>query len=180
MNSYRPTDPQKEKNLSTCRRQESTYSTDAKPPTFNGKGSYEDFLLQFECLAHAQGWTEQEKDLQLMCSLEGSAIGVLATLLEDSRAEFYTLKNALSCRFAPRLDQDINRALCQNRRKKRGKSYIAFVLELKRLVKYTYGKGLSPTQIEILTREKFFNALKDFQLKGLIWARKSATVGEAA
>ena len=159
---------------------ENRHTSNIKPPSFNGKGSFEDFILQFECLAQAQGWSEREKGLKLMCSLEGSAVGVLATIAEESRAEYYTLKNALSSRYAPKLDQDINGAICQSRRKKRGETYVAFAQELKRLVKSNYGEGWSQTQIETLTREKFFNALEDFQLKGLIWARKPATVEEAA
>ena len=156
------------------------YSQEVKPPSYNGRGSFDDYITQFQCLARVKGWSSEEMGIKLMCALEGNAVAVLGTIPEDLQADFVTLKGALMSRFSPKLDQDINGALCHSRRKKRGETYMAFAQDLKKLVQMSYGNGWNPIQIEVLTREKFFNAIDDFQLKGMIWARKPTTVEEAA
>ena len=156
------------------------YSPETKPPTYNGRGSFDDYITQFQCLARVKHWSLEEMGIKLVCALEGNAVGVLGTIPEHLQADFMTLKGALMSRFSPKLDQDINGALCNNRRKKRGETYMAFAQDLKKLVRMSYGNGWNPTQIEVLTREKFFNAINDFQLKAMIWARKPTTVEEAA
>ena len=157
-----------------------TYSQDTKPPTFNGQGNFDDFIIQFDCLAKLKNWNEREKSAKLVCALEGQASGILGTLPEEMRTNYDALKEALRSRFSPKLDLDIAGSLHQNRRKRRGESYIAYVQDLRKMVQSAYGPGWSSQQIEVLTREKFFNSIDDFQLKGLIWARKPGSAEEAA
>ncbi|MPC47414.1 hypothetical protein E2C01_041159 [Portunus trituberculatus] len=63
-----------------------------KPSEFDGKVAWEAYLAQFELLANAQAWDEDECALQLVSSLRGAAFEVLAHLTLVQRTSYTILK----------------------------------------------------------------------------------------
>ncbi|MPC72202.1 hypothetical protein E2C01_066499 [Portunus trituberculatus] len=56
-------------------------SVQRKPAEFGGQVAWEAYQAQFELLAQGQGWGDQEKALQLMVSLRGPALEILAHVM---------------------------------------------------------------------------------------------------
>ena len=150
-----------------------------KSPTFNGKTNFLDFIVQFECVAVIKKWSDEDKGARLLMALEGQAASILPTLPAKERMNYDTLRAALEKRYNPKPDADLAGGVAQTRRRKKGESYIMFAQELKRLMHSAY-ENWSSDQIERLTRERFFNAIEDTQLKGFLWSRAPRSVEEAA
>ena len=68
---------------------------DLTVPMFNGKGSFDDFMTKFDCVAQVNNWNEEEKGFRLMYILEGEAIRVLGSLLLRSHINYKSLREAL-------------------------------------------------------------------------------------
>ena len=151
----------------------------SKGPTFNGKTNFQDFVVQFDSIAQIKRWTYEIKGQRLLMALEGQATSVLPTLPPTSRTDYASLRAALEKRFNPQLDPDLAGNMAQNRRRKKGETFVAFAQELKRMMIATY-ENWPPDRIERLAREQFFNSIDDPQLKGLLWSRSPCSVEEAA
>ena len=151
----------------------------SKNPTFNGKSNFQDFIVQFDCVAQIKKWSLTIKGERLLMALEGMATSILSTLSAQERTNYVVLRAALEKRFNPSLDADLAGNAAQARRRKKGESYVVFAQELKRLMNTAY-ENWPTDQIERLTRERFFNAIEDTQLKGLLWSRSPRSVEEAA
>ena len=72
-----------------------------KPPTFDGEGSFRDFLVKFEMISHMCQWNERMVALELAASLRGSAVEVLSDLEGHERCHYPTLVNAPCARAEP-------------------------------------------------------------------------------
>ena len=116
------------------RHTEQNQELSTKGPTFNGKSSFKDFIVQFDCISEIRGWTDAIKGQRLLMALEGQAVGVLGTLPAGVRTHYASLREALEKRFDPQLDSDLAGTLAQTRRRRRGESFVAFVQELKKLM----------------------------------------------
>ena len=127
----------------------------SKIPTFNGKASFQDFIIQFECIADINKWSNKVKGQKLLMALEGQAASVLTTLPSTKRTDYYHLRAALDKRFNPQLDPDLAGSVAQTRRKKSGETYVAYTQELKKLMNMAYDNW-PPECLERLTRERFF------------------------
>ena len=150
-----------------------------KCPTYNGKSNFQDFIILFDCFAEINRWSLKTKGERLLMSLEGQASSILPTLSANERMKYDSLRAALEKRFNPQLDPDLAGSVTQTRRRKRGESYVAFAQELKRLMNIAY-ENWPADLIERLTRERFFSAIDDTQLRGLLWSRRPHSVEEAA
>ena len=64
-------------------RHEGGASVQRKPAEFDGQVAWEAYQAQFELLAQGQGWSAQEKALQLVASLRGPALEILAHKTES-------------------------------------------------------------------------------------------------
>ena len=149
-----------------------------KTPTFNGKTSFQDFIVQFDSIAQSRKWSSAVKGEKLLAAL-GQATSILSTLPARKRTSYKYLKQALDKRFNPRLDPDLAGNVAQTRTRKRGESYVSFAQELKRLMNMAY-ENWPPAHVERLTRERFFGAIDDPQMRGFLWSRCPRTVEEAA
>ena len=151
----------------------------SKVPTFNGKTSFQDFIIQFDCVSDINKWSNKVKGQKLLMALEGQAASVLTTLPSTKRTDYYHLRAALDKRFNPQLDPDLAGSVAQTRRKKRGETYVAYAQELKKLMNMAYDNW-PPDCIERLIRERFFNSIEDPHMRGMLWSRSPRTVDEAA
>ena len=66
-----------------------------KPPIFDGKSSWQEYKIQFEAVACANGWDASRKALALVASLVGPARSVLIPLPVDGHSDHQTLVSAL-------------------------------------------------------------------------------------
>ena len=146
---------------------------------FNGKSSFRDFILHFDAVADIEKWSEEDKGRLLLKSLDGAANSVLGSIPASQRSNYSILKEVLSQRYNPRLDSDIAGSLTQTRKRKKGESYLVFVQELKKSVGDA-NPLWTTDMIELFTREKFFAAIDDPQMRSTLWARQPKSVDEGA
>ena len=66
-----------------------------KPTIFDGKGPWEEYRVQFETIARANGWDDQKKATALVASLGGAARSVLTALSAAQCESFAELVSAL-------------------------------------------------------------------------------------
>ncbi|KAJ8937745.1 hypothetical protein NQ318_009155 [Aromia moschata] len=60
-----------------------------KPPQFDGKSSWVNYLRQFEAAAKANGWSLAEKATALTLALRGDAIDILQTLSLEKQEDYH-------------------------------------------------------------------------------------------
>ena len=148
-------------------------------PTYDGNSSFNDFIVQFECISSIYKWSYETKGQKLMMSLKDKAVGVLGTLQASQRTDFESLKTTLQNRFDTILDQDLTGLQWQKRKKKKNESYISFAMDLKKLLMSTY-LNWPKECIERLAREHFFSCIDNKYLRGLLWSKTPVDVTEAA
>jgi len=92
-----------------------------KPQRFDGRGSLDTFLLQFEQLSDYMRWGERERRYHLCASLMGPASQVLAELLAtgSTSTDVITL---LQSKFGTKLPAESFQAKLKSRRRKEGES----------------------------------------------------------
>ena len=54
--------------------------SNTKPPEFDGKSSFHDFLVQFELISEMNGWDRLSMATELAACLHGPAVAVLSDL----------------------------------------------------------------------------------------------------
>ena len=59
-----------------------------KPPNYDGRFSFKDFLVQFELVAQLAGWHPLVMALELAGSLRGTAIAMLNDLQPSDRNHY--------------------------------------------------------------------------------------------
>jgi len=135
-----------------------------KPSEFDGKVAWEAYLAQFELLAGAQGWDDDEKALQLVSSLRGAALEVLAHLTPSQRTVYSNLVGALQRRFGHHQQAEVYRARLKARVRARGESLPQLAQELETLVRRAYPVA-AEDMVTVLTRDYFVDALQDRELQ---------------
>lgn len=90
-----------------------------KPGTYDGSGSWSDYLIQFNLIADYYRWTDYDKALQLATHLRGTAQGVLGDLNQEQRTHFTALTSALAARFEPVQQSELYRAKIKSRVRRR-------------------------------------------------------------
>ena len=90
-------------------------SKKVKASSFDGSGSVEDYLVQFEVVALANGWTDGDKGEMLASLLRGPAVSALAHLPAHLRLHYDSLVDTLKRRFGEHNVEDVSHAKLQNR-----------------------------------------------------------------
>lgn len=142
--------------------------TNLPPPKqreYNGKdGSWKSFIKNFENLASAYKWDDEQKKFRLLCSLKGEAADFVFEQLDtDSQGSFPQLVKALGDRFGDRLT--VNAYLAQlEGRKLGGKETLGeYAAELRKLVLKGYPAANFKTRDTIALRY-FMRGLGDQQM----------------
>ena len=149
-----------------------------KPATFDGTGSWNDYLTQFELVADLNQWCEEIKAMELATSLRGQAQSILTDLLPQQRRNFSALSKALEARFEPVNQSEMYRAQLKTRIRKRGESLTEFAQDMKRLIRKAYPKA-TPDLREKLTCDAFTDLLNDNELEWAIYQTKPSSVEDA-
>ena len=93
-----------------------------KPSKFDGRSDINDYLLQFEILAEANGWDEVESGRQLAGCLSGEACEVLGSLGSERARDYVSLVTALVSRYSPQGREGKFSVELMNRTCKKGES----------------------------------------------------------
>ena len=98
-----------------------------------------DYLSHFERVARWNGWSHEEKGLQLAMNLRGAAQQVLGCLTDFEVDNYDVLRSVLKKRFSPKERVPMYRSEFRNRKKFNGESVSDFGFSLSRLVNRAYG-----------------------------------------
>jgi len=130
-----------------------------KPQRFDGRGTLDTFLLQFEQLSDYMSWGERERRYHLGASLMGPASQVLAELpaMGSTSTEVITL---LQSKFGMKLQAESFQAKLKSRHRKEGESIQDLYRDFNRLLLLAY-PGENPTSVERTAVDAFITALND-------------------
>ena len=135
-----------------------------KPAEYDGKVAWEAYVAQFVMLATAQGWTEEERALQLATSLRGPALEILSHLPATKQASFTSLSEALQRRFGHSHQAEVYRAQLKKRARQKGETLSQLAQDVEALVRRAY-PAAGEDMTTVLARDAFVDALQDHQLQ---------------
>lgn len=136
-----------------------------RPATYDGTGSWNDYLAHFEACSEINGWDDKKKGLYLAVSLRGQAQGVLGNLSGKTQ-DFKALRTALQERFAPPNQTELYRCQLRDRRQKASETLAELAQDVRRLANLAYPSAPSDLK-ETLAKEQFIDSLhsSDIRLK---------------
>ena len=132
-----------------------------KPDKFNGSGSVETFLAQFDICAEYNDWTSKDKAAQLKCCLTGVAGQLIWDSGQPEALTFGDLSEKLRRRFGSQDQQEKFQAELRARRRRQGESLAELYQDIRRLMTMAYpGEGTS-SLCEQIAKDHFIAALAD-------------------
>ena len=151
-----------------------------KPTVFDGKTSWEEYKVQFDTIARANGWDDQEKATALVATLGGAARSVLTTLSAAQCANFAELVSALEFRYGAKNLSNLNFVLFQSHRQRRDESISSFATKIERLAQSAFAECPAETR-DKLSASQFVTALsssvmqRELRLGGFTSLRAAVT-----
>ncbi|KAJ8956090.1 hypothetical protein NQ318_016543 [Aromia moschata] len=151
-----------------------------KPPQFDGKSSWVDYLRQFEAAARANGWSLAEKATALTLALRGDATDILQTLSLEEQDDYHQLVKHLEMRYGQSHLEHVYHSQLKNRYQKSNESLQEFEADIARLVRLAYSS--TPENVmERLAVQAFLDGLRDTETRqALTLARPSKLVDALA
>ncbi|KAJ8417422.1 hypothetical protein AAFF_G00286490 [Aldrovandia affinis] len=153
-------------------------SARVKTPKFSGKSDWEAFHAQFELLARAEGWSTDDKALQLAMCLTDDALPCLLLLSPEDRNRYEALVGALQRRFGQCLEFGVLRNELSNRSRMPGESLRLLANDIESLTRRAYGHMPSEVQSE-LARDQFIRALTPADLRAQVQLHHPRTLQAA-
>ena len=150
----------------------------ARPAIFDGKTSFEGYLIQYGLICDLSGCDESERARYLAASLSGAALSVLANMSAEDRCNYQQLVNALSQRFSDNRSSELACVTLENRRKQPNESLAAYASDIETLVRDSFSTLEAPSS-ELLAREKFVNGLDNAELRRLIKLHRCSSLADA-
>ena len=149
-----------------------------KPPRYDGTSSWSDYLLQFKLISRLNGWDEEQK----LCHLGGSLDGVAREVLGDNELNmgdsFDALVQCLEDRFGPSKKEELFKTLLWNKVQKPDEDFPDLAYNIRRMVKNTYPRSGYET-ISEMSRDHFIRALRDPNMRDMIYFKEPETLDEA-
>ncbi|KAJ8936949.1 hypothetical protein NQ318_015567 [Aromia moschata] len=151
-----------------------------KPPQFDGKSSWVNYLRQFEAAAKANGWSLADKATALTLALRGDATDILQTLSLEEQEDYYQLVRHLEMRYGQSHLEHVYHSQLKNRYQKSNESLQEFEADIARLVRLAYSS--TPENVmERLAVQAFLDGLRDTETRqALTLARPSKLVDALA
>ncbi|KAJ8956502.1 hypothetical protein NQ318_019220 [Aromia moschata] len=151
-----------------------------KPPQFDGKSSWVNYLRQFEAAARANGWSLAEKATALTLALRGDATDILQTLSLEEQDDYHQLVRHLEMRYGQSHLEHVYHSQLKNRYQKNNESLQEFEADIARLVRLAYSS--TPENVmERLAVQAFLDGLRDIETRqALTLARPSKLVDALA
>ncbi|KAJ8980521.1 hypothetical protein NQ317_008318 [Molorchus minor] len=136
------------------------HSSKIKPPTYDGKTSWQTYMKQFEAAANVNNWSESEKATALIVSLRGDALEILQTLNEDQHKNYEDLVLQLEMRFGDKHLQQVYQAQLKGRNQRINENLQQYEADIARLVYLAY--PTAPRDfIEQLAVQVFIDGIRD-------------------
>jgi len=132
-----------------------------KPEKFDGKVSWETFILQFQNCAEYNRWNEKDKNAHLRWSMTGSAAQVL---WGTAQINYDQLVTKLSARYSGRGVEEKFQNELRCKRKSRGESVQELAQDIQRLMAQAY-PGQKSELANHLARDMFNNVLDKPELE---------------
>src|SRR5688572_6137007 len=152
-----------------------------KPGRFDGTGSLESFLSQFEVCARHNRWTASDKVDFLRCSLEKAATQLLWDFGAQPDATYEQLVERLRQRYGTEGQAETFRTQLYYRRQRAGESLSDLLHEIRRLVVLAYPVPANETT-EIIAKDAFLEdlvtAMRDRELSLKIREREPKSLDE--
>ncbi|KAJ8945882.1 hypothetical protein NQ318_002723 [Aromia moschata] len=151
-----------------------------KPPQFDGKSSWVNYLRQFEAAAKANGWSLAEKATALTLALRGDATDILQTLSLEEQEDYHQLVRHLEMRYGQSHLEHVYHSQLKNRCQKNNESLQEFEADIARLVRLAYSS--TPENVmERLAVQAFLDGPRDTETRqALTLARPSKLVDALA
>ncbi|CAG2194869.1 unnamed protein product [Mytilus edulis] len=99
--------------------------------TYDGLGSWQDYIVHFEMIAEINGWDENTKALELATCLRGSAQAILS----DLRRRYAHLVAALTSRFQPSNQAELYRAQMKGKSRNKDQPLPELAKDIKRVTR---------------------------------------------
>lgn len=112
-----------------------------KPPTYDGKTSWANYLKQFEAAARTNGWNNAEKASALTVALRGDAVNILQAIRPEEEMDYEQLVKRLEMRYGHAHLEEVYHTQLKNRCQKSGESLQEFEADIARLVRLAYPTG---------------------------------------
>ncbi|KAJ8948303.1 hypothetical protein NQ318_020790, partial [Aromia moschata] len=148
-----------------------------KPPQFDGKSSWVNYLRQFEAAARANGWSLAEKATALTLALRGDATDILQTLSLEEQDDYHQLVKHLEMRYGQSHLEHVYHSQLKNRCQKNNESLQEFEADRVRLAYSSTPENI----MERLAVQAFLDGLRDTETRqALTLARPSKLVDALA
>lgn len=135
-----------------------------KTPKYSGRSDWEAFHAQFELLARASGWSEEQKALQLALCLTDDALSCLLLLDTSERADYAALVGALKRRFGQCFRSELLRSELHSRQRNPGEPLRSLANDIESMARRAYAH-ISPSVQSELARDQFIRALSPPELR---------------
>ena len=149
------------------------------PETFTGTGrNWSDGAEQFELAADVNGWDEPLKLKFMSLLFSGHAREIYSGLSVSAKADFTSLKNAMTSCLDPQDSEDWTRASFASRRRLHNESAREFGNHLRRLVGRAYPTADPSTQ-DLLARDQFITHVSTGDFRISLRSAKPTTLDAA-
>ena len=151
----------------------------AKPcPSYDGKISFRDFLIQFEMIGEYNQWSLNVMASQLAMCLKDQAVAVLADLSPFRRRHYDSLVAALRERFEPDNQSQLHRAQLKSRIRRENEPLPQLAHDIRRLVRDA-NPGVPLDIRENMAKDSFLDALNDRELELAVFQSQPKTMQDA-
>ncbi|KAJ8981048.1 hypothetical protein NQ317_018020, partial [Molorchus minor] len=147
-----------------------------KPPQFDGKTPWPNYLRQFEAAAKTNDWSMDEKATALTLALRGDATDILQILSSAEQADYEQLIKHLEMRYGQTNLEYVYHSQLKNRYQKPSETLKEFQVDISRLVRLAY-PATPEAVMERLAVQAFLDGLRDGETRqALILARPTNLV----
>ncbi len=129
-----------------------------KPSKYDGQTPCEDYMVHFDMVARANGWTYEEMGVQLSAHLSYPATSVLSSLDAMSRQDYNAVATELFSLYRAGKSAEISRAELRGRHRQAGEHLSSLAHDIKRKARQAYPTAMPDIQNTIAT-DQFIKAL---------------------
>ena len=149
-----------------------------KCPSYDGKSSFKDFLIQFEMVSEFNNWNIEIMAQEFALSLKDQAVAVLADLDFSHRRHYPSLVEALKARFEPENQIQLHRAKLKSRIRRENEPLPQLAQDIRRLVRDA-NPGVPLEIRENMAKDSFLDALNDRDLELSVFQSQPKSLQDA-
>ena len=144
-------------------------------PSYDGKSSFRDFLIQFEMIGEYNQWSLNVMASQLAMCLKDQAVAILADLSPFQCRHYDSLVAALRERFEPDNQSQLHRAQLKSRIRRENEPLPQLTHDIRRLVRDA-NPGVPLDIRENMAKDCFLDALNDRELELAVFQSQPKTM----